>query len=275
MKSGEFMKVAVIQLCSHYNPSINLDKINKFIAMSKEQMNIEAVFLPEVFYSMSDGTRPTEYLVKEGNEHFKAIKEIAVANNVHLIGGSAATEMGGKIVNRAYNFAPDGTQLSSYDKIHLFRVDLSKHKSKTVINEADVYTAGRSPSMINIGEWRIGLGICFDIRFPELFRSYFMNGANLLTASAAFTVPTGKAHWETLLRARAIENQSYVIAAGQWGNHNERIKTYGHSLIIDPWGEIIADAGEGEGYIVADLDLERVKSIRERMDVRCRLKVEN
>jgi len=261
------MKVAVIQICSEYEPSENLKKIRHFISMAQSRHKIDAVFLPEVFYSMSDGTKATEYLVEDDNEHFRAIADIALDHGVYLIGGTAATKLGDKVINRAYNFDPSGKLINYYDKIHLFKVDLSEHKSSTIIDESQIYSSGKKPELLKVNDWNIGLGICFDVRFPELFRHYFSKGANLLTVSAAFTVPTGKAHWETLLRARAIENQSYVIAAAQWGTHNEKIKTYGHSMVVSPWGEVITNAGDGEGYIIADLDYEEIKKIRSRMNV--------
>lgn len=268
------MKIAVIQICSHLEPEKNIKKIDDFIKKAKDEAKIEAVFLPEVFYSMSDATTPTPYLVEQGNEHYKAIQKLAMDNNVYLIGGTAATNLDGRVINRAYNFDPNGNELEHYDKMHLFAVDLSKTKNKTVIDEATVYTPGSTPKMITMRDWKIGLGICFDIRFPEFFRNYYNQGANLLTAASAFTVPTGKAHWETLLRARAIENQSYVVAAGQWGEHNQVIKTYGHSMVIDPWGRVIANAGDGEKYVIADLDFELLQEVRARMKVKPRFNIE-
>jgi deaminated glutathione amidase len=272
---GENMKIAIIQLCSALDPSINLEKIDNFIQMAKRQSAIKAVFLPEVFYSISDGTKPTPYLVEKGNEHYKNVQNLAKKHQVYLLGGTAATvnPTGGKILNRAYNFNPDGVELSYYDKIHLFAVNLSAHPSQTVIDEGVVYQCGTTPQMIEIDDWKLGLGICFDLRFPELYRYYYSLGANLLTVASAFTVPTGRAHWEVLVRARAIENQSYVVAAGQWGHHNDRIKTYGHSMIVSPWGEIIANAGDGEGYILADLQLDEIEKVRARMDVSSRLSI--
>lgn len=264
------MKIANIQLCSVLEPDKNLEKIQAFINQAKSESEIEAIFLPEVFYSMSDGTKPSPYLVEKDNEHYKAIQNLAITNNLFLIGGTAATKNpnGEKVINRAYNFSPKGEELTSYDKMHLFSVDLTGHEKKLVIDEGRVYQAGNTPKLLDLNQtWKVGLGICFDIRFPELFRHYFSQGANLLTAASAFTVPTGKAHWETLIRARAIENQSYVIASAQWGDHNDKIKTFGHSMIVNPWGEVIANAGEGEGYILADLDITEVEKVRGRLNV--------
>jgi predicted amidohydrolase len=260
------MKVAAIQLESKLDYKFNLDRIRHYLAQAKAQ-NVEAVFLPEVFYSMSNGIDPTPYLIEGENEHYQEIKKLSVEFGLYILGGSVATREQGKILNRSYNFNPQGVELGRYDKMHLFACDLSKHPSSTVINEGKVYTAGSKPLMIDVGEWKLGVSICFDLRFPELFRWYSSQGANVLSISSAFTVPTGKAHWHTLVRARAIENQCYVVASGQWGVHNDRMKTFGHSLIVDPWGEILADAGEGEGMITAEFSMERVNQIRERLSV--------
>jgi predicted amidohydrolase len=268
------MRIAVIQITSVQDPEINLKKIQGFIDKAKQEMAIEAIFLPEVFYSMSNGEEATPYLIERDNEHYKNIQKLAKDNDVYLLGATAATKdpEGGKVINRNYNFGPDGVELDHYDKMHLFRVDLSRHSSKTVIDESIVYKSGDTPKLLNIKDWKIGLSICFDLRFPELYRHYFLQGANLLTVASAFTVPTGKAHWEVLLRARAIENQSYVVACNQYGTHNDKIKTYGHSLVISPWGEVLADLGEKEGFATIELDIEEVTKVRARLDVKPRFK---
>ncbi len=260
------MKIGVVQLKSVLDPAVNLLTIRKFLLDAKSQ-NVKAVFLPEVFYSVSDGTKPSPFLVEGKNEHYLAIQSLAKDSGLYILGGSAATMVNGKVMNRCYNFGPDGSELMIYDKMNLFAVDLSKHPSHTVIDEAKIYSAGNTPKILPIDEFKIGLSICFDLRFPELFRSYSHQGANVLSISSAFTVPTGKAHWHTLVRARAIENQCYVIASAQWGQHNEKISTFGHSLIVDPWGEIIADAGEGEKIIYGELNLEKIEAIRSRLNV--------
>ena len=260
------MKIAALQLQSVLDPSKNLATIRNLLQEAKKE-NVEAVFLPEVFYSMSDGTKPTPYLIEGENEHFQNIKNLAKDSGLYILGGSVATLVDGKVMNRCFNFDPQGNLINFYDKMNLFSCDLSKHASNTVIDEGRVYTAGNTPKMMKLGEFNVGIAICFDLRFPELFRSYSFQGANVLSISAAFTVPTGKAHWHTLLRARAIENQCYVIAPAQWGKHNDKLSTFGHSLIIDPWGEILADAGEGEKIITAELSMERIKGVRERLNV--------
>lgn len=251
------MKVAVVQLTSVLDYQENLKKLRAFFQEAKAK-GAEAVFMPEVFYSMSDGITPTPYLIEEGNEHYKNIQNLSLEFGIAQIGGSAATLLNGKVVNRAYNFDKNGKDLGHYDKINLFACDLPDKK----ISEAKNYTAGSEYKMVELDGVKIGLGICFDMRFSEMGLHYRMNGASIITYPAAFTVPTGKAHWHTLLRARAIENQCFVIASAQYGHHNEKIQTYGHSLIVDPWGDILVDLKEGESVGVAELDFSKVELIR-------------
>jgi predicted amidohydrolase len=252
------MRIAVLQLTSVLDYKKNLQTIRRLLEDAKAQ-GAEAAFLPEVFYSMSDGITPTPYLVEDGNEHFNEIKKLATDFQMALIGGSAAALKDGKVVNRAYNFDKLGNDLGHYDKINLFACDLPNKK----ISEAKNYTAGTDYKIVELDSRKIGLGICFDMRFSELGLHYRMNGAEVLTYPAAFTVPTGKAHWHTLLRARAIENQCFVVAAAQWGHHNDKIQTYGHSIVVDPWGDIILDLEEGEKVGVVNLDFSKVDLIRQ------------
>lgn len=260
------MKIAAIQMRSVLDFEENLKKLKSSLKEAKDNGAV-AAFLPEVFYSLGDGTKASPHLVDGHNIHYKNIQSLATESGLYILGGSAASLKEGKVVNRSFNFAPDGTDLGEYDKINLFAVDLSKHPSYTVLDEARIYARGNSPKLIDFEGFKLGLSICFDLRFPELFRAYSFAGAEILSISSAFTVPTGKAHWHTLVRARAIENQCYVVAAAQWGIHNEKISTFGHSLIVDPWGEVLADAGEGEKIIYADLSKEKLESVRSRLNV--------
>ena len=170
-----------------------------------------------------------------------------------------------------YNFDKNGELLETYDKIHLFRIDIKSNENSLVIDEGKTYQAGSELKSFKFGEFNFGLSVCFDLRFPELYRSHFHTGCNVFLVSSAFTKTTGKAHWETLLKARAIENQSFVIACNQWGEHNARLTSYGHSMVIDPWGEIIVNAGEGEKVAYFDIDLSRVEKIRSRMKMQKQL----
>jgi predicted amidohydrolase len=260
------VKIALIQICSGLDPKENIAKIRGFLDQAVKE-NVEAVFLPEVFYSMSDGTGPTPYLVEEDNEHFKEIEKLPKDYGVYILGGTAATLVDGKVFNRAYNFDPEGNLINLYDKINLFSCDLSDHESKQVLDEADMYVSGNKLEIFDLKEFKVGMTVCYDLRFPEMFRKLSFEGANVFSVSSAFTVPTGRAHWETLLKARAIENQAYVVATDQWGDHNKNIKTWGHSMVVNPWGEVIANAGEGEKIIYAELDINLVHKYRKRIPV--------
>ncbi len=255
------VKVALLQLNSKLDYQENLFSIQKLISEACA-LGIKYLFLPECFYSMSDGTRPTPHLVTFENEHFRHIQKLASENHVFLLGGSVAFLEDGKVLNRCLNFDDQGNLLGFYDKIHLFACDLLDGQSTKTITESDIYTPGKIPKIIQVGPFKIGLSICFDLRYPDMYRKYVLEGAQILSVSAAFTVPTGKAHWHTLLRARAIENQCFVLAPAQYGRHNERIETFGHSLIIGPWGDVLADAGEGEKLIWAELNLAQIKTVR-------------
>ena len=260
------MKIALIQICSQLDPSVNLAKIDQFVQTAKKQCpDLTAVFLPEVFYSMSDGTCATPYLVEMNNNHFQAIQKLVLKHQVYFLGGSVAALIHGQVVNRSLNFDPTGQLIAYYDKMHLFSIDYKQ--KKTVLDEAEIYQAGTKLQTFDWHGFKVGLSVCFDLRFPELYRAYFKQGVNLFSVSSAFTPVTGKAHWLTLLKARAIENQSYVVACGQWGQHNDHIATWGHSCVIDPWGEVLTQCPEGEGVAICELDRAKLDEIRGRMNM--------
>jgi len=256
------MKIGVIQLTSTLDYKENLKKIDQFMEVAVVD-KATAVFLPECFYSMSDGKNPTPYLVEGENEHYQNIKNLAKKHGIYLLAGSVATKVDGKIVNRVFNFNPKGEEIGRYDKIHLFSCNLQRDGEVKKISEGDIYTPGDKERVIEVDGRKIGLGVCFDLRFSDMSLNYRKKGAEILTFSSAFTVPTGKAHWHTLLRSRAIENQCFVIAPAQWGRNNDRISTYGHSLVVDPWGEILVDAREGEKIVFVDLDFNRIQEVRD------------
>lgn len=258
------MKVGVFQMTSTVDYRENLDKLNGIMGEVKEQ-GVKALFLPECFYSMSDGTAPTPFLIKRDNEHYQNIKSLAKDNGIYILGGTAAAADHKSIKNRAFNFDPKGRDLGIYDKIHLFSCKIIREDREVILNEQDLYSAGSSPRIIHAEEMTIGLGICVDLRYPEMSRKYAQDGVNVLTYASAFTVPTGEAHWHILVRARAIENQVFVIAPAQWGRNNQKIHTYGHSLIVDPWGKILVDAKEGEKLITAELDFKLIEKVRNQV----------
>jgi predicted amidohydrolase len=203
------------------------------------------------------------------DETLAALQALAAELHITLHVGSLAlkSEDPERAANRGFLIGPDGGIITRYDKIHMFEADLGE---KGKYREAARYRPGETAVLANAAGTQIGMGICYDMRFPGLFRDLAQAGAEVLTAPSAFTVPTGKAHWHVLLRARAIENGCFMLAAAQWGPHGGKDESamresYGHSLIVDPWGRVLADAGEGEGIAVADLDLSLVAQARKRI----------
>ena len=255
------MKIAVIQLCSVLDFKENLKKTRRFLEEAKKQ-RVEAIFLPECFYSLSDGMTATPHLVEHENEHYQNICSLASDYEVYLLGGTAATKEKGKIFNRSYNFNPQGESLRHYDKIHLFECEIGKESAKKTVDEKRIYTSGKELCVVQAKDLKIGLSVCFDLRFSWIYSEYAKKGVNVLSVPSAFTPVSGKAHFHILTRARAIESQCFLIAACQWGRHNKYVTTYGHSLAIDPWGEILADGGEGEKILVLDLNLNKVTKVR-------------
>lgn len=181
--------------------------------------------------------------------------------SIHLCIGSLSSIRVGhdKLANRSFLFSPRGQIVSTYDKIHMFDVVLP---NGDIYRESDTHQRGTKAVIANIGESMVGMTICYDVRFPALYRALAQKGAQILTIPAAFTVPTGQAHWETLLRARAIENGAYVLAPAQCGVHDGGRGTWGHSMIISPWGDILAQAENQPTFIMVDLDMDQVTKAR-------------
>ena len=188
--------------------------------------------------------------------------ELARETGAWLLAGSMAVKLPGepRLANRSYLFAPDGGIAARYDKIHMFDVDLAGGES---YRESSQFRPGEETVVVETPFARVGLTVCYDLRFPALYRALAQAGAEILTIPSAFAVATGRAHWHTLLRARAIETGCFVLAPAQTGTHAEGRKTYGHSLIVDPWGEVLADGGEEVGIVTAELNLARIAEARQ------------
>lgn len=198
----------------------------------------------------------------EASAELETLRGIARDNRVVLHVGSMALRRGERLVNRAYVIDAEGEVLASYDKVHLFDVDLPGGESW---RESSTYDGGESAVIADIGMARLGLAICYDIRFPQLFRAYGDAGVELLSAPACFTRQTGEAHWHVLQRARAIENGAWMLSAAQAGTLEDGRETFGHSLIVDPWGKVLADGGTAPGLIYARIDPAMVAATRGRI----------
>lgn len=266
------MKIGIIQLNSRYEPQTNLEKIKNFIKEAKRQ-NADAVFLPETFYSMHNGINHFPYPLKENCDDFKFIANLAKENEIYILGGSAAMPSpvnSSKLVNRSLNFNSKGELIATYDKINLFSCNIKNNNHDERIH----YDAGTKLQTFDIEEFgaKIGLSICFDLRFSSLYRKYYEMNVNLISISSAFTKVTGAAHWHTLVRARAIESQAFVVAVNQWGKHGDinnpkAPETFGHSLVVNPWGELLYDAKEGESVHVVDINFQEIESVRTRISM--------
>jgi deaminated glutathione amidase len=259
----ETLRVAAVQLQSQDDVAQNLAECARLVAFAAKE-GAKLVVLPENFaYFGADETKRTlaEQLSDANGPIQRALSELSRNAGVFLVAGGfpEASEDGKRPFNTALVFAPEGALIGSYRKIHLFDVAL---QDGTILAESAGTTPGQALFTFDIGRFRIGLSICYDLRFPELYRGLVARGANVLLVPAAFTVHTGKDHWHTLLRARAIESQAYVIAAAQWGKHPRGRTTYGHSLVVDPWGSVVAEASDRVGVVFADLDLEYLAQVR-------------
>ena len=247
--------VAAVQMRSTMDPARNL---RDFEALVREAAGKGARYIqsPEMTGALVRDRKLLMQLIEPAESDPLVARAAALAAElgIHLhIGSTAIARPDGKVANRAFVFGPDGGLIATYDKIHMFDVDLDNGESW---RESATYEPGREAVVANLPFGRMGLAVCYDLRFPQLFREEALAGAEMLTVPAAFTRQTGEAHWHVLLRARAIENGAFVVASAQGGKHEDGRETYGHSLIADPWGAVVAEADHDEpGVVVMEIDL--------------------
>jgi predicted amidohydrolase len=251
----------MVQLRTSLSPQASFDQAESLIREAAAQ-GADYVQTPEVSNLIQpDRAALFALLAAEDDDlSLKAYRRLARDLGIHLhIGSLALRASAARAVNRSFLIAPDGEVLARYDKIHMFDIQLDSGES---YRESASYQPGDTAVFADLPWGRLGLTVCYDMRFPALYRALAERGAIFLAAPSAFTRKTGEAHWHTLLRARAIENGAYVFAAAQGGTHESGRVTYGHSLIIDPWGEVLAEAGTEPGVILARIDPARVESVR-------------
>ena len=255
-------RVAAIQMTSGNDVEANLARARALVAQAADA-GASLVLLPENFGLMGLHARDkVAARERDGDGPQQAmLAQTAREHRQYVIGGSVPLECDDPARTRQslLVYGPDGKRIARYDKIHLFRFthgDEDYDEAKTIV-------AGDAPAAFDAPFGRVGLSICYDVRFPELYRAF--GDVALAVVPAAFTQRTGRAHWEVLLRARAIENQCYVLAAAQAGEHPGGRRTFGHSMLVDPWGEIVASRAEGEGVVVGDVDPSRIADVRARL----------
>lgn len=261
-------KIAAIQMCSTHEVKANLETAKTLIAQAANN-GAKLIVLPEMFAIMGQ-TSTDKIFVKEkfgAGEIQSFLSAQAKQHNVWILGGTIPIESGVEKKVRAASILYDdqGNVAARYDKIHLFDVELS---SSETYKESDTTEPGNELVVVDTPVGKLGIGVCYDVRFPEMFRYLFNQGAEIIALPSAFTVKTGEAHWELLTRSRAVENFCYVIGAAQGGMHTNGRKTYGNSLIIDPWGSVIAkNEGINPGVVYGDIDLEELYKIRKSIPV--------
>jgi len=257
-------RAAAVQMNSQPDVDLNFEKARHWIRAASNE-GADLVGLPEYFSFLGNLIERRERAEEIATRSHQFLREMAAEFSVYLLGGTIPVPAGNnKTYNRSLLFNPEGDVVASYDKIHLFDVELSNNEQ---YRESDDIKPGKNrPVTYSTNRLGIlGLSICYDLRFPELYRTLMDEPADLITVPSAFTATTGKDHWEPLLRARAIENTVYMFAPAQTGSHGENRTTHGHAMIIDPWGTIIADAGTETGIAVASIESERIDQIRKQI----------
>ena len=267
------LRVGAVQLRSGGDLQANLATCRELIASAAHD-GVQLVMLPECFALLGRGEGETLTIAEDFEDRvadrsrpvFDTLRELATAHGLWIVAGGTPERVPGDTA-RSYNAAlvidPAGALVARYRKIHLFDVDIP---GGATLRESDSTRAGESLVVVDVAGAKLGLSICYDVRFPELYRRLAIDyGAEVLLVPAAFTAHTGAAHWHLMLRARAVENQAWVVAAAQWGRHNDKRESYGHSLIVDPWGTIVAERPDGDGVVIATLDGATVANRRTQM----------
>ncbi len=268
--------VAAVQMVSTSSVEHNMGAAARLVAEAAAR-GASLVVLPENFAVLDCGplTRHAEIEGASGAPLQALLSGLAREHAIYLVGGtvplisrpgdSENRVTDGRVRPASLVYGPDGSLAGRYDKIHLFDVEVEDAQSQ--YSESTSFEPGTEAVVVDTPVATVGLSICYDLRFPELYRRLLSQRAELVTVPSAFTRVTGEAHWEVLLRARAIENQVYVVAPNQGGRHNAQRETWGHSMIIDPWGRVLASLDTGEGVVTADLDLDALHELRRKMPV--------
>lgn len=271
------LRVSVIQLSPGADKGANIDQASRIVDQAVAEDRPDLIALPEIWTCLG-GDRATKFAAAEalpapgsaqaGGQAYEFLRGLARRHKIHVHGGSIGETGGDKLFNTTLVFDPDGAEIARYRKIHLFDIVTPDGQG---YRESAVYGAGERVVTVAINGLTVGLTICYDMRFAELFLALRRAGAELIMVPAAFTLQTGKDHWEVLLRARAIETQCWIAAPACTGTHydgaNEARVTYGHSLIADPWGHVVARVSDGPGFATARIDATRTARVRRDMPV--------
>ena len=256
------MRAAAVQLNSQEDKQRNLDVAERLVRDAARD-GAELVCLPERWNLLGDSAAILDGAEPLDGPSLSAARSWASELGIHLLAGSIAERAEGheRLFNTSVLIGPDGEDVAAYRKIHMFDVEVEG----TTFRESDHDQPGEEIVTASLDDLELGLTVCYDLRFPELYRILAVRGARVIAVPSAFTVPTGRAHWEVLLRARAIENQAFVVAPDQIGEAPPQFESYGHSAIVDPWGVVLAMAPDEECFVAADLDLAEQQRMREKL----------
>ena len=256
------LRIAAVQMCSGQDRSANLAQAQTLMEEAVAR-GAQLIALPENFSFLAwEGAKLSVVEDLEHGPSIQLLRSFAAMHGVMIVGGSVPLRAGDKVTNTCLVFDPSGAIVARYDKIHLFDIALDADHA---FQESRYIAPGNELVTFKAYARTMGLSICYDLRFPELFRCLALRGAEVLFVPSAFTWRTGTYHWELLLRARAVENLCYVVAPAQQGRHNDRRESYGHAMIVDPWGQILAQAPDSPGVIVAELDFEHLAQTRRKL----------
>lgn len=254
-------KVALLQTKVYDNKLKNIDKATSLISkVAKEGADL--AILPEMFCCPYDNAYFREYGEEEKGPAYRALSDAAKNNKIYLVGGSIPELDGNKVYNTSYVFDRNGNQIAKHRKMHLFDIDI---EGGQYFKESDVLSSGSAVTVFETEFCKIGLAICYDIRFPELSRLMVLEGAQVIIFPAAFNMTTGPAHWELLFRSRALDNQVYAIGAAPARDYEASYHSYGNSIVVSPWGEVINRMDEKEGYLIEEIDLNVLDKVRKEL----------
>ena len=256
--------VIALQKKTYGTPGQNMDAVLEMLA-SYSGPGPDFMMLPEIFTCPYDNSCFPVHAQEDGGEVYRFLSGLARDRRMYVIGGSVPELDDGKVYNTSYIFDRTGELISKHRKIHLFDIDV---KGGQYFKESDVLSPGKDITVFDTEYGKMGVCICFDIRFPETFMQMRKAGVEMVFIPAAFNMTTGPAHWETLFRSRAVDQQIYVLGCSPARDENASYVAYGHSILTDPWGSVVCELGAGEGILAAQIDLERVKSVREQIPLK-------
>jgi len=257
------MKIALIQMKTTADKALNLSHARELVLSAKDK-GADLAILPEMFICPYENPAFPVYAEKEGGESFVYLSNLAKEAGLMLLAGSVPEEDAGRIYNTAYVFGKDGSLLAKHRKVHLFDIDVPGGQR---FFESDTLSPGDTATVFDTPFGKAGLCICYDMRFPEMFKKFREKGVKLILIPAAFNMTTGPLHWELLLRSRAMDCQSYVCAVSPARDLSASYHAWGHSMAVDPWGKVLAEAAEGEEMLLVELEAEAVRSVRQAIPV--------